>query len=124
VYVELRVLLNPGMVGCRVVGHKVEQQTHASIVDSLAKTAQGSIPSEVRVYGVTLNCKARATDVRIVEIRKQRLKLAAPLGICQRDPSSSGPSLPDAKKPNPIETRVRQPVQHRVWDVIQCGWAA
>src|SRR6516164_8496885 len=104
-----------------MVGYEVEEQTHPSLMDATAETLQSGIPAKIGMNRVRLDCKTRAANIVVREVGQQTLIFASPVGILQRDLASGFSRLPNTEKPNPVEAALRDSVQVRVWDIIECG---
>src|SRR5271165_1792161 len=111
--------LDPGMVQRRVVGHKVQKQAHAPLMNPVAETLYSGGTAEVRADDVARRRKAGTGDVLRLKVRKDFPKLGLPFAMLKRDFSPGGSRLPHAEKPEPVEALVREPIQLIVGKVVE-----
>src|SRR3954471_17276428 len=105
------MLLNPRMILCHMVWHKVEHQFHTALLEPLAETGQCGLASQRGRDGIPGNRKSRAADVLLAQVRQGILEFPAPFGIGERSSLPCRTGLPDAKEPDPVKAHLPKTVQ-------------
>ena len=77
------------------------------------------VVAEILMDRVSGDGESRAGDVVIGQVGQRLVELPAPLGIGSRNLLCLRPRLPDAQKPNPIETHFGQAVQFGIGNIVQ-----
>jgi hypothetical protein len=111
--------VNPGMIERHVVGHEIEHQPQAALLQARPQARQRAVAAEEPVNGVAGNRKTGSGDVVIAKVRERFAKFGEPFGVAARHALGGCAGLPDAQQPDPIEPKARDPIERLVGEIVQ-----
>jgi hypothetical protein len=116
---ELRVRLDPAMVGSDVVGNEIEDEPQPAAGEPLAQPRERRVSAEIVVDAVVAHSETRAAHVGLAEVRQDAPVFRAPLRIRRRNAARGLARLPDAEQPHEVEPVAGERVELLVRDVVQ-----
>lgn len=117
--IEVRVRLNPRMIDGGVVGYEIQQHTEPAPAKTIAQYPKGVRASEISVNFIFRDGKRRACNVVFGEIGKRLVKAGLPLGSLPRDLRAGWTGLPNAKQPNPVETKTGDAIEVKIRYLVE-----
>ena len=107
------------MVERGVVGHEIEHEAQAALLQSLANARERAIAAQRRRRRIADNRETRAGDVFLTQIRQRLLEFLAQFGNGTRYPLARCTCAPDAQEPDPIETCRCETIEVGVRNVVE-----
>ena len=104
-----------------VVGHEVEHQSHAALLQARPQPRQRRVAAQQPVNRVTGDGKSRPGDVFFPQIRQRLAELGQPLRLASRHALGRRTGLPHAQQPDPVEAATGQTIEIRVGNVVERG---